>query len=95
MFNRLVRSATLGALLANSAIAQGTFVPTLPASSADECLKVASDLAAMADDNKLSNEDLDTIEELLTKMEGHCNAEQFGEAHTVAKEIEKVIKTKL
>ena len=94
MFKRFVRSAAVGALVVSSAIAQGTSVSPSSASTSDDCLKAAFDLAQKADDKRLSNEDQDRIEELLTKMEGHCDAKQFGEAQAMAKEIETVINTK-
>ena len=59
----------------------------------DECLKSASDLAQSAEDRKLTEDKLDKIEELLTKMETHCDAKQFVEAMNVAKDIKTIIET--
>ena len=59
----------------------------------DQCLKTASDLAQSAEDRKLAEEKLDRIEELLTKMETHCDAKQFVEAINVAKDIKSLIET--
>ena len=61
-----------------------------PASS-EECIKLATDLANHAEAKNLADEKLDRIEELLTKMETHCDARQFAEAMLVAKDIRTVI----
>ena len=58
---------------------------------ANECLKTASDLAQSAEDRKLGDDKLDRIDDLLTKMEVHCDARQFVEAMAVAKDIKGVI----
>ena len=74
----------LGFALATAAIAE---TPSSP----DQCMKAAFDLAQSAEDKKLPNDQLDRIEEMLTKMEDHCDAKQFTEAMAVAKDIEAVI----
>lgn len=61
-----------------------------PASS-EECIKLATDLANHAEAKNLNDEKLDRIEELLTKMETHCDARQFAEAMLVAKDIRTMI----
>ena len=61
--------------------------------SPDDCLKAASDLAQSAEDRKLNEDKLDKIEELLTRMETHCDAKQFVEAMAVAKDIKTMIET--
>jgi hypothetical protein len=62
--------------------------------TAEQCLKAAFSLAEKAEAKKLSNEDFDKLEEMLTKMETHCDAKQYGEAHAMAQEIEQTIATK-
>lgn len=57
----------------------------------DECIQAASGLAEAAEAKKLSEEKLDKIEDLLTKMETHCDAKQFVEAMAVAKDIKSLI----
>lgn len=74
----------LGALLATGALAE---TPSTP----DQCMKAAFDLAQSAEDKKLGNDELDKVEEMLTKMEDHCDAKQFSEAMAVAKDIEAAI----
>ena len=65
----------------------------LSVASADDCMKVASDLANSAEQKKLADDKLDRIDDLLTKMETHCDAKQFGEASAVARDIKSVIET--
>jgi hypothetical protein len=86
MFTRFALSAAL-ILLANSALAQQAQLPA----TADDCLKAVFDLAQSAEEKQLGEDKLDKIEELLTKMESHCDANQFAEAMAVAKDVESVI----
>ena len=60
----------------------------------DQCLKAASDLAQSAEERKLAETQLDKIEDLLTKMETHCDARQFVEAMAVASDIKSLIETR-
>ncbi len=85
MINRIVLAAAIGALTATAALAQD-----VPA-NVDDCLKQAFELAQSAEGKKLSNDKLDKLEALLTKMEGHCDANQFKEAAGVAKDIKAEI----
>jgi hypothetical protein len=62
-----------------------------PAANSDDCLKVAFDIAQAAESQNLSNEKLDKVEELLTKMETHCDAKQFTEAAAVATDLKQII----
>ena len=83
-------------LLATSAALAQTMPPQpLPENeaptSADDCLRAAFDVAEQAENKKLSNDDLDKVEELLTKMESHCDARQFQEAMLVHKDIKTLI----
>lgn len=78
--------------------AVGTVVVALTASaladtpkSADECLKSAIDLAKSADSKKLPDDKLARIEDLLTKLEGHCEAQQFAEAASLTKDVQAAI----
>lgn len=103
MIKSIVLFAVMTSLLAGTAFAQAT--PPAAAQSApapatgatpenpDQCLKTASDLAQSAEDRKLGEEKLDKIEDLLTKMETHCDAKQFVEAMNVAKDIKSIIET--
>lgn len=60
----------------------------------DQCLKAASDLAQSAEEHKLGEAQLDRIEDLLTKMETHCDARQYVEAMAVANDIKSLIETR-
>ena len=65
-------------------------VPATP----DDCIKAAFELAQKAEDKKMSNDELDKLEQLLSKMETHCDAKQFTEAMAVSKDIKSVIDAK-
>ncbi len=77
--------ATVFAVLATNAVLAET-----PASPED-CLKVAFDIAQAAENKSLPNDQLDKVEELLTKMESHCDARQFNEAAAVATDLKTLI----
>ncbi len=64
------------------------------ATNPDDCLKTASDLALDAEDRKLAEDKLDKVEDLLVKMETHCDSKQFPEALAVAKDIKSLIETR-
>jgi len=87
MFNWKSLGLALGAALALAQVARAE----TPASTAEDCLKSAFDIAQVAEDKKLSNEMLDKVEELLTKMESHCDAKQFIEAAAVATDLKQLI----
>lgn len=78
------------ALAIAAALATGAMAADAP-KDADECLKKAIDLAESAEEKKLGDDKLAKIEDLLTKLEGHCEASQFTEAATVSTDIEAVI----
>lgn len=61
--------------------------------TADDCLKAATDLAVSIDDKRIAEDKLEQIDDLLTKMETHCDAKQFPEAMAVAKDIKLMIET--
>jgi hypothetical protein len=96
MLKHLMAGVVLSALLAGTALAQST--PAAPADAAanspEQCLKSAFELAEKAEAKKLSNEEIDKLEDMLTRMEGHCDAKQFSEAQTLAQQIEKEISAK-
>ncbi len=59
--------------------------------SPEDCLKLAFDIAQAAENKNLPNEELDKVEEMLTKMESHCDARQFTEAAAVASDLKTII----
>lgn len=84
----MLKTMTLAVAMAG--IASLAFAQAVPASSED-CLKQAFQLAQLAESKKLSDERLDKIEELLTKMESHCDAKKLSEASAIAADIKAVI----
>jgi hypothetical protein len=60
-------------------------------SSPEDCLKAAFDIAQTAEDKKLADDQLTKVEDLLTKMESHCDAKQFTEAATVGSDLKALI----
>lgn len=86
----LIRFVLIGAasLLASTAVlAQDV------ASNVDDCLKQAFELAQSAEEKNLQDAKLAKLETLLTRMEGHCDSNQFTEAAGVAAEIRNEIDT--
>lgn len=87
--------ALMWALAASSAVAQtATPAPSDPAlavQSVEDCMRAASDLAEAAEAKSLDEDKLDSIEDLLIKMEAHCDAREFAEAVSVAREIQAFI----
>lgn len=77
----------------SSAVQAGTQTETQASAvdNAEACLKAASDLAQTAEDKKIAEDKLDKVDDLLTKMESHCDARQFVEAMAVAKDIKGII----
>jgi hypothetical protein len=59
--------------------------------SPEDCLKAAFDIAQTAEDKKLADDQLSKIEDLLTKMESHCDAKQFTEAANVGSDLKALI----
>lgn len=88
MINRFVLAVAAGILAATPALAQDA------AANVDDCLKQAFELAQSAEEKNLADAKLDKIEALLTKMEGHCDQNNFKEAATVAVEIKTEIESK-
>jgi hypothetical protein len=75
------------------AVPAGTTAPAsaAAASSPEDCLKAAFDIAQTAEDKKLADDQLSKIEDLLTKMESHCDAKQFTEAANVGSDLKALI----
>lgn len=86
MMKSVVAAAAFACLASGVVLAQEA-----PAANAEDCLKVAFDIAQAAEGKKLPNEQLDKVEEMLTKMETHCDAKQFTEAAAVATDLKTLI----
>lgn len=63
------------------------------AADPESCLRAAADLALVAEERKVAESRLDKIDDLLIKMERHCDARQFTEAQAVAKDIKSIIQS--
>lgn len=62
------------------------FAQDMPA-TADQCLKMAFDLAQSAEEKQLPDEEYKKLDDLLTTLESQCDAQQFQEASASAKDI--------
>ena len=107
MLKHLMIATGMSVILAGGAVAQTTAqsqggAPATQAQSApapqtegrdgpDQCLQSAMSLAKAAEDKKLNDAQLDKIEQMLSKMEDHCDAKQFSEAQAMAKDIEAAL----
>jgi hypothetical protein len=85
ILKRWLLAAALGTGLGAAALAEDA------PKTADDCLKKVIDLSKSAADKKLGQDKLDKLEDLLTKMEGHCEAKQFADAMTDAKDVRSAI----
>lgn len=85
MLNRLALALVLGLATAGAAAADDT------PKNAEDCLKMSFDLAKSAEGKKLGQDKLGKLEDMLQKMEGHCEAKQFAEAAAVSKDIKAAI----
>lgn len=100
MIKRLILAAACSAALTGASFAQEK--PAAPAAeqaapadpAGDECLKKAFDLAQSAEQKKLTEQDLDSLEQMLSKMEGHCDSKQYAEADKVGGEIKTMLDSK-
>ena len=85
MLNRLVASAALAALIvagaAGGALAQTT----------ESCLQAAFDLAKAAEAKQPSEDQAKAMEALLTKIESHCDNQQYKEAEATSAELKAMI----
>ncbi|MFN3868762.1 MAG: hypothetical protein ACK4MF_06825 [Hyphomicrobiaceae bacterium] len=87
MMKRVILAAALGAALCGAARAETATTP-------DECLKQAFDIAKSAEDKTLTEADLDAFEAMLSKMEAHCDADEFEAADKVGADIKAMLAAK-
>lgn len=106
MIKRLASAAVLGLLLSGSALAQTatqgdaaapqpapattSALPEAPA-TAEACLETAANLGTAAEGKAFTDDKLDRLEQLFSKMETLCDGKQFAEAMTVAKDIKTML----
>lgn len=86
MMKSIFAAVALLGLAGSAALAQDA-----PATTPEECLKRAFDIAQSAESKKLPTDQIDQVEQMLTKMEGHCDAKQYAEAAAVASELKSLI----
>jgi Skp family chaperone for outer membrane proteins len=86
MMKSAFAAAALLAIVSGAAVAQEA-----PAANAEDCLKAAFEIAQAAEGKNLANDQLDKIEEMLTRMESHCDAKQFTEAAAVATDLKSMM----
>lgn len=87
MITRVVLAAAASSLLlAGPAPAQ----PMQPVSP-DQCLDTAAAIADEVDQKELSNDEADLLEQLIERMEHHCEAMEFAEAMTVYDELKALL----
>lgn len=85
MFARIALASAVSLGLATAALAID--VPK----DVNGCLDTSLELFKSASDANLSSDAQGKVEELLGKMEGHCDAKQFPEAQAVANEVSGTI----
>ncbi|MGD9783830.1 MAG: hypothetical protein AB7E80_15245 [Hyphomicrobiaceae bacterium] len=85
MIKRLILATAFAASLTGAALA---------ADNPDDCLKEAFDLAQSAEGKKLSDAELDSLENMLSKMEAHCDAKEFADATKAGGEIKAMLASK-
>ena len=84
----MLKSIALAAVLALATSVSAMAEP----GSADDCFKMSADLFKTADAKKLGDTDRTKVEEMLEKMETHCDAKQFSDAQTVADGVKAMVK---
>jgi len=57
----------------------------------EACIAVAANLGVTAEEKPLADDKLDQLDELFSKMETLCDAQQFAEAMGVAKDIKTML----
>lgn len=84
MFKLFIAAAALLSLSVGGARAQAPKNP-------EECLRAAFSLAEAAERKKLPSPQMAKVEEQLTKMEGLCDARQYNDAMSVARNVRVLI----
>ena len=75
-----------------TAVQQPAVTPALPqVTNAEDCKRVGMDLAQFAEDKKLPDSKLDTLEDLMGRMTDFCAEQKFVEANALAKDLRTLI----
>jgi hypothetical protein len=77
------------AIAVSALFADGTLAQTV--ANPEECMNSTFELAQAAEGKKLSEDEADKVEELLVKMEDHCDANRYAEAMAVAQDLKVMI----
>ena len=104
MIKHLISGLALSLMFAGTALAQSPApssppAPEAPATAAvpatpgslDDCIAAASSLGQIAENKTLAEDKLDKLDELFTKMETLCDAKNFTEAASVARDIQTML----
>lgn len=107
MIKRLASATVLGLLLSGASLAQTSTqgdaaspqpppatTSALPAetpATAEACIEAAADLGKAAEGRAFTDDKLDRLEQLFSKMETLCDGKQFAEAMTVGKDIRSLL----
>ena len=100
MLKHIIAAAALLAGLATSTLAAdktagpSSRISVAALATPDDCLKSAFDLAQQAEARKLSSAEAEQIEDMLSKLEDHCDARRFPEAEAMAGQIAAMIDEK-
>jgi len=79
------------ALITALAVAFAGLARAQAPANADECLRSAFELAQKAEDKKLPSDQSKKVDDMLSKMEGYCDAKKFPEAAGVATEVRRSV----
>ncbi len=74
-----------------AAVTQSDQAETPRLTSAEACKQVGLDLAQIAEDRKLPDSKLDTLEDLMSRMSDFCAEQKFTEASALAKDVRTLI----
>jgi hypothetical protein len=81
---------TLMALTGASVVLIGAALADVPDDS-EACFKTADEVADAVEEAQLTEEEMETVDDLLFRIEEHCAAEQFREAIQVAESVRALI----
>jgi hypothetical protein len=93
MIKRVASAVVLGLMMAGTALAQSA-APTETAespSTVEACITAAASLGTVAEGKTMSEDKLDQLDQLFSKMESLCDGKQFSEAMAVANDIKTMI----
>lgn len=93
MSKRVATAIILGVLMTGPALAQSA-TPAETAASPDTveaCITTAANLGSDAESKTLSEDKLDQLDQLFSKMEALCDGKQFAEAMAVATDIKTML----